>query len=416
MIGAPSKVGPRQQAISGGTSPAADALSAPAAVAAPPTGFDLGVPGGAVNIAGMPNAVGTAPAPTLGAPNPGAVVMEPATPPAPGAWFDTPGSTIYNLGQPGPFDATTGAAGGLDSANPYYIVGADGAPSNVSLPDWAVGTGLTPDTFYSIYNSFTDIPTRDQWVVAMQSAKAVRDQQAGEMQPILDDLERRSSPDFDFLTGTQQRSAQQLVAQQYARGASAAQADAAGRGTGFGGAAAGRNASLRSFADATGMQLQAQHDATNQAARDTALSTTASILSDRQYEPLDMVRFMELDRDRTALIQETIDLDEAKLAAEEAASEFTFRDLAPLVSGLTFPNTNRRGRNNMILAAVESEILASGFEGDPKLHEVYESIEATLFPGRFNQQTGERLEPLSQWDMLMHTGKSADELPGIPPS
>lgn len=319
------------------------------------------------------------------------VAAAPSEPAAPEAWYDNPAAEIYNVGNGGPYDAKQAEFAGLDPANPWYTM-AGGAPTNIVAPDYATAAGLDPGSFYAVYNQFQNPDIRDQWVAGMQSANQARLDTEGDMAPVIEELRRRGDPNFDFITATQQLGAQQQVAQQYARGASAAEASAAGRGTAFGGASMGRNQALQSFADATGLQVQGNIDATNQQARNTAIDTLARTLSQRQYEPTDFAPFLELDRQRTAQIEIDAELDEAIAKADADIDEFTWDDVAPIMQISHSPLLGDNGRKDMMLAMVR-EGIGEGWE----THEIYLQFMQMIYPGRFDAQGN--LKP--QWAWMM---------------
>jgi hypothetical protein len=294
--------------------------------------------------------------------DPGSVRTNQAPPPraafGQGAWYDTPGLRF-------------------NPQNPFQAWDRDvGAYQGLQVPEWMTD----PPTFYGVYQSAPEnyrsavignersrMEAQARTLAGQSAGRTALQNQARDVNQAaaswaddpgraraLDEMMRRTSPDYSFFSPTERTAVTQPVGQAYARQNAQMQAEQAGRGTWGGGGAIEDSSALRVLADAQGTQLRAQIDAQEKELKNQALATLAgttaaynaadtaylnagnqlagalaALEAGLDFEPTDYTVWPALSEAQSRAEDEATFRDEALRQMEEE-SKFNFQDLAEL--------------------------------------------------------------------------------------
>ena len=177
-----------------------------------------------------------------------------------------------------------------------------------SMPSWADPAMIAnPQAFYTRYQSLTPEQRADQ-ALSFQDAADTRALQEGRIEAgrtaitdqqgnidtshqewidnpdraaILEELRRRSTPEFELIGGAEEATHYDTLRRSYADAAAAASTSAAARGAGGAGTTISREAGLQQIAAVGGRQIRASIDVANQQARDANLRALNEYIADQ---------------------------------------------------------------------------------------------------------------------------------------
>lgn len=223
-------------------------------------------------------------------------------------WWETPGFTDFQGGTG--YLSYTAPDGGQTTQ----------ARFGTELPEWAQNDYMDPGAFYAAYEG--RLPeNRADWIGNMQSAYLARRDNEGAHQrgldilseqyarlqgdaadwrndpnraAIMEELARRSDPDFNVISDRERAAADLEIAQRYASTMARSQANQAGRGVAGGSAGGSVDRAIEARANALGMTLGAGYDRMDDEARSRALGMLTSTTG--AYEGLDQAYSNAMDR------------------------------------------------------------------------------------------------------------------------
>lgn len=194
------------------------------------------------------------------------------------------------------------------------------APGDLTVPEWWSDDFSTPQEMYETLSTlprgmreWVDLERRSTWRANQQQeaaqarqrellagisegAQRAYDEWAADpnREYVLQQFRERSQPGYSIVSPVEQTALHNRIAQNYAQNLNAAQASAAARGVGAGGAAIGQEAAIRSMAQTGGLTLDAAIAEANRQQQLSALDALGRLTG--AYEGTDLAYLSALDQ------------------------------------------------------------------------------------------------------------------------